>query len=35
MLANKAEAAFRILEDHADDINVPQYIQDAIKWIED
>lgn len=34
MLANKAEAAFRILEHHASDIIVPQYIQDAIKWIE-
>ena len=34
MLANKAEAAFRILESHANEIVVPQYIQDAIEWIE-
>lgn len=34
MLANKAEAAFRILESHANEIVVPQYIQNAIEWIE-
>lgn len=35
MLANKTEAAFRILEAHANDLVVPLYIQKAIKWIED
>lgn len=34
MLDNKAEAAFRILEHYASDIVVPQYIQNAIRWIE-
>lgn len=34
MIANKAEAAFRILDHHANEIVVPQYIQDAIRWIE-
>lgn len=35
MLANKAEAAFRILDKHASDIIVPKYIEKAIRWIED
>ena len=34
MLANKAETAYRILIKHADKLNVPQYIQNAIKWID-
>lgn len=34
MLSNKAEAAFTLLKKHADDIVVPQYIQDAIRWID-
>ena len=35
MLANKADCAFTILEKHANDINVPQYIIDAIQWIRE
>lgn len=34
MLANKAETAYRILIKHADKLNVPQYIQNAIQWID-
>ena len=34
MLRNKTEAAFVLLKKHADTIVVPQYIQDAITWID-
>ena len=34
MLANKTESAYRILTKHADEIEVPKYIQDAIRWID-
>ncbi len=34
MLANKAEAAFALLRDKADNLNVPQYIRNAIEWIK-
>lgn len=34
MLANKTESAYRILTKHADEIEVPKYIQDAIQWID-
>jgi hypothetical protein len=34
MLENKADCAFSILENNAKDINVPQYIIDAILWIK-
>ena len=34
MLANKAEAAYRILVTNGDNIVVPRYIQDAIRWID-
>lgn len=34
MMANKAEAAYRILVSNGDNVIVPQYIQDAIKWID-
>lgn len=34
MLKNKAEAAYKLLKNRADSIAVPQYIQDAIRWID-
>ena len=34
MLKNKAEAAYLLLKNRADTIVVPQYIQDAITWID-
>ena len=34
MIKNKTEAAFSLLKNRADTIIVPQYIQDAIKWID-
>ena len=34
MIANKAEAAYRILVNNGDNVVVPQYIQDAIRWID-
>lgn len=34
MLRNKAEAAFTLLKKHSNTIVVPQYIQDAIRWID-
>lgn len=34
MLSNKAEVAYVLLKKHADDIVVPQYIQEAIRWID-
>lgn len=34
MIANKAEAAYRILVSKGNDIAVPQYIQVAIRWID-
>lgn len=33
MLKNKADAAFEILDKKEEEINVPQYIIDAIEWI--
>lgn len=35
MLKNKAEAAYILLKEKADTIAVPQYIQDALKWIDE
>jgi predicted ATP-dependent endonuclease of OLD family len=35
MLKNKADCAFSILEKKATEINVPQYIIDAIQWIKE
>ncbi|BCS84114.1 ATP-dependent endonuclease [Prevotella herbatica] len=35
MLKNKADAAFKLLKNSIDTLAVPQYIQDAIKWIDD
>lgn len=35
MLANKAESALRLVEKHSEDINVPEYIQEAIQWINE
>lgn len=34
MLKNKAEAAYLLLKNKADTIVIPQYIQDAIRWID-
>jgi putative ATP-dependent endonuclease of the OLD family len=34
MLNNKADCAFSILENKANEITVPKYIQDAISWIK-
>lgn len=33
MLKNKAEAAYELLDKKSDEINVPQYINNAIQWI--
>jgi predicted ATP-dependent endonuclease of OLD family len=33
MLSNKADAAFRLLEENAVDLVAPPYIQEAIEWI--
>lgn len=35
MLNNKADASYRLLAEKANDIAVPQYIQDAIRWIKE
>ena len=35
MLKNKADAAFALLKNRAETLVVPQYIQDAITWIDD
>jgi predicted ATP-dependent endonuclease of OLD family len=35
MLNNKADCAFLILENKANEIAVPQYIKDAIQWIKE
>lgn len=35
MLANKAEAAFRLLQLHAEELTVPDYIQEALAWIRE
>ena len=35
MLANKAEAAFRLLQLHAGELTVPDYIQEALAWIRE
>ena len=33
MLANKAEAAYKLLTQKSETINVPQYIRDAFVWV--
>ncbi|MFV9671517.1 ATP-dependent nuclease [Pantoea sp. KXB25] len=33
MLASKAEAAFKLLQEHGDTLSVPVYIREAIEWI--
>lgn len=35
MLKNKTEAAFRLLQEKADELRVPGYIVDAMTWIRD
>ena len=35
MLKNKADVAFKLLDKKASEINVPQYIEEAIKWIKE
>ncbi|MEQ9547448.1 MAG: AAA family ATPase [Marinobacter sp.] len=35
MLDNKAEAAFRILDQHEYDLDIPKYIKQAIAWINE
>jgi putative ATP-dependent endonuclease of OLD family len=35
MLANKAESALRLAEKHANDIDIPNYIAEAIAWINE
>ena len=35
MLRNKSEVAFKLATQNINEINVPQYIQDAIRWIND
>ena len=34
MIANKSEAAYRILVTNGDNVIVPEYIQEAIRWID-
>ncbi len=34
MIKNKTEAAYILLKNRADALTVPQYIQDAIRWID-
>lgn len=33
MLGNKAEAAFRLVDQHAEELDIPSYIKQAIAWI--
>lgn len=35
MLASKAEGAFFLAEQHGDDLVVPDYLQEAIHWINE
>ncbi|CAI0849630.1 Uncharacterised protein [Serratia grimesii] len=35
MLANKAEAAFRLLQQYGPELIVPDYIQEALAWIRE
>jgi len=35
MLDNKAESALRLVDNHSEDIDAPEYIQQAIKWINE
>ena len=35
MLDNKAESALRILDKHSEDLEVPNYIKQAIGWINE
>jgi hypothetical protein len=35
MLKNKADVAFELLDKKATEINVPEYIKEAIKWIKE
>lgn len=35
MLDNKAEAAFRLVEHHSENIDIPRYVQQAIAWINE
>lgn len=35
MLKNKTEAAFVLLENHAIELQVPEYIREAFKWIKE
>jgi hypothetical protein len=35
MLANKAEAAFRLLQQYDPELIVPDYIQEALAWIRE
>ncbi|MDH4263446.1 MAG: AAA family ATPase [Spirochaetia bacterium] len=35
MLDNKAEAAFRLVDEHSENLTIPSYIKQAIKWINE
>lgn len=35
MLDNKAESAFRIVDNHSEELEVPEYIRQAIEWINE
>jgi hypothetical protein len=35
MLNNKTTSAFKLLDEKADEINVPPYIRGAIEWINE
>lgn len=35
MLDNKAESAFRLVDNHAEDLEIPNYIKQAIAWINE
>ena len=35
MLDNKAESSFRLVDKHSKDLNIPDYIRQAISWINE
>lgn len=35
MLSNKAESSLRLVESHSEDLDSPEYIQQAIQWINE
>ena len=35
MLSNKAESSLRLVENHSEELDSPEYIQQAIQWINE